>query len=1099
MQLSQEDLIKIVEKASTIDERLGSSFIPSELIEDNKRVNTRLERWCQVATEGDWEKFKLRLALDGLDLNAARRAVSSVRLKDKQNLPPWIDTFTEGIKATALVSRESLEKGLLGAENRFLNSLEPFPFEEIWLPFIYVARNKLTAQAGTSYSLLSAEAHATLERSLVESLTTLGTRALAGKFKVFQYQKQPTFVGTPGKTTATCSNEQYKLFIEEMLNGELLSFFQEYSVLARLVATVTDFWVDATGEFLRRLASDWSKIQQTFQAETELGQVVAVKPSLSDRHRQGRSVLSLKFASGLKLVYKPKDLGIEQAYSQLLACLNNCGTPLPFKLLTVINRSTYGWVEYVENLPCKDKAEASRYYLRSGMFLCLAYVLRGTDFIDDNIIACGEHPVPIDTEMLLNHRVRGEIGDEDAYFLAYEQLYSSVLDTGFLPRWQFVSKGKSIDVSGMAGGSGQETLLKVPKWRNMNTDNMALHYEYDQRQFCKNVPFLNGVNLLPNDYLKEVVDGFRQMYHFLIEHKSAILATDGPLATLAHQQVRFTFRATLFYSVLLEASLKLEMLQDGVDRSIQLDFLSRERFWSDKLKRLYSNFDHDLWQLIKAEQQALKQLDIPIFTAPANGNTLAIVPNQKIKNCFAEPSIDLVHARFHQLSEEDLEQQIGFIRGSMYAHSATLVDSSLLTENLVLTIEDVLPLTQTELVQQAMAIATNLQKLAIRSPNSSATWIALGYIMETQRFQLQPLGYGLYDGSCGIALFLAALAKLQGDDGYQELALAALQSLRQYLQSPESSQAIAKQIGIGGAVGCGSLVYALVRIGQFLDEPALVEDAAKAATLLTPELLTADQKLDVISGVAGAILGLLALYRMTGESAVLEQAIIGGHHLLDCRVASDLGFKAWKTLDGRLLTGFSHGAAGIAYALLRLYESTGDACFLEAASEAIAYERSVLSPEAGNWSNFRNSVSREGKPTFTSGWCHGAPGIGIARLGTLGILNTSEIRQDVETALNTTQKVSWQGIDQTCCGNFGRIDFLLEAGSRLLRPELIASAQKQAAWAITRARETGFFRCCDKVQGDTYSPGFFIGTSGIGYELLRLAYPNLLPSVLLWD
>lgn len=32
-----------------------------------------------------------------------------------------------------------------------------------------------------------------------------------------------------------------------------------------------------------------------------------------------------------------------------------------------------------------------------------------------------------------------------------------------------------------------------------------------------------------------------------------------------------------------------------------------------------------------------------------------------------------------------------------------------------------------------------------------------------------------------------------------------------------------------------------------------------------------------------------------------------------------------------------------------------------------------------------------------------------------------------------------------------------------------------------------------------HSPGFFQGAAGIGYELLRLAHPDHLPSVLLWE
>ena len=58
-------------------------------------------------------------------------------------------------------------------------------------------------------------------------------------------------------------------------------------------------------------------------------------------------------------------------------------------------------------------------------------------------------------------------------------------------------------------------------------------------------------------------------------------------------------------------------------------------------------------------------------------------------------------------------------------------------------------------------------------------------------------------------------------------------------------------------------------------------------------------------------------------------------------------------LKEEMLTGFSHGAAGIAYALLKLHEATGESSFREAALEAEAYETSVFLPEVSNWPDFR--------------------------------------------------------------------------------------------------------------------------------------------------
>jgi lantibiotic modifying enzyme len=79
------------------------------------------------------------------------------------------------------------------------------------------------------------------------------------------------------------------------------------------------------------------------------------------------------------------------------------------------------------------------------------------------------------------------------------------------------------------------------------------------------------------------------------------------------------------------------------------------------------------------------------------------------------------------------------------------------------------------------------------------------------------------------------------------------------------------------------------------------------------------------------------------------------------------------------LAGLSHGAAGIAWALLALFARTGEERFRTAARGGIAFERSVFSTEAGNWRDLRDPEHAR----FPTAWCHGAPGIGLARLATV--------------------------------------------------------------------------------------------------------------------
>src|SRR5207248_7518088 len=113
--------------------------------------------------------------------------------------------------------------------------------------------------------------------------------------------------------------------------------------------------------------------------------------------------------------------------------------------------------------------------------------------------------------------------------------------------------------------------------------------------------------------------------------------------------------------------------------------------------------------------------------------------------------------------------------------------------------------------------------------------------------------------------------------------LGAVQPLRCDLR--DDSWRLAKAIGIGGGSGLGSVVYALVRIGRWLGEATLIDDARRAAALITSERISADESLDVLSGSAGAMLGLLALHEATADERVLEQARACGRHLLEHRVA----------------------------------------------------------------------------------------------------------------------------------------------------------------------------------------------------------------------
>jgi lantibiotic modifying enzyme len=223
-----------------------------------------------------------------------------------------------------------------------------------------------------------------------------------------------------------------------------------------------------------------------------------------------------------------------------------------------------------------------------------------------------------------------------------------------------------------------------------------------------------------------------------------------------------------------------------------------------------------------------------------------------------------------------------------------------------------------------------------------------------------------------------------------------------------------------------------------------------------------------------------------------------GQHLLNQQMSYEGSPKTWNTITEKPLTGFSHGAAGIAYALLQLYSVTQNQAFLKAASEGIDYERSVFSKPNVNWPDFRGA-GQDRQPSFLVQWCHGASGIGLGRLGSFKIAEDPEMEQEIEIALRATQDNGLKAVDHLCCGNMGRIEVLLVGAQRCSRSDWHQLALQNATNVVARAKRTGAYQLFANLPSSVFNPGFFQGTAGIGYQLLRLAYPEKLPSVLLWE
>jgi type 2 lantibiotic biosynthesis protein LanM len=615
-----------------------------------------------------------------------------------------------------------------------------------------------------------------------------------------------------------------------------------------------------------------------------------------------------------------------------------------------------------------------------------------------------------------------------------------------------------------------------------------------------NTVLLQDQAVNPIAYSEEVVKGFQTAYAFLLAHRHELLTPDGPLAAFEGCPLRFIRRATMTYVKALDILKYPQFLREGTDRWIELHV-----FATSLLER---QTHPALWKVAESEMLALQRLDIPWFGTGASSHDLQLETGEIFPQVFPRTALEQVKACLTHLDEADLARQTHLIRMAFLLARQTqgMGEEETFPSLKEKEQEGDASLSRAELVEAAQYMSQQLYAHAYNDQLSRhrGTWMGLHYRETLEGFVQKFVGFDGYQGACGITLFLAALQKVTGESTFGDLIISALQPLCRNLKEASSSLAFSAQgeWKIGGTSGLGAYMYTLSRIGIWLDQPELLDAAWHAALLLTEQRIQADQSFDVIGGSAGALLGLLSLYTYVQKDELLQRACWCGHYLLAQRVLTASGRRAWPAFQSHPLTGFSHGAAGIAYALLRLADATGDQIWKEAAEEALEFEQALFLPEVGNWPDLREAAEQNGghtSHTAMTAWCHGAAGIGLARLGGLTVLDTPQIRADLAVALQTTQKTGLQEVDSLCCGNGGRIEFLVAASQRLKQPHLLEVARQWSSVLVRRSEQRGGFRLLAKLPRQAYHPGLFQGMAGIGYQLLRVAFPDQVPSVLLWE
>jgi type 2 lantibiotic biosynthesis protein LanM len=571
------------------------------------------------------------------------------------------------------------------------------------------------------------------------------------------------------------------------------------------------------------------------------------------------------------------------------------------------------------------------------------------------------------------------------------------------------------------------------------------------------IPNFNGEPIEVFDYQNELMEGFSALYEFFSENRETL--TDDIRNIFAKAVLRIIIRPTQVYFKMLYHTLSPEFLKDGFLYSLEI-----ERFAPAFLIKVEEDKVNKIWDIFLSERDALEERDIPIFHGYADA--LDIRGHDKIlsEEYFADTALDRVIKKINALNHDDKARQLDFIKESLSIYQ-TGCHSEKKRLNCDLDLKDPDAAHRHDLLAEARSISRDIMEKSIYLGEKGFAWICYSHDLAGNKVSIGQTTYSLYDGVWGIALFIAALYRLTEEETIRSQALMLIQPFIEALYNKTYPLPVYR-MRIGWGDGLGGIIKSLVMIGDYLRYDSLYDDALYLIDRITREQIKKAQDKTVYGGLAGIMTALLTCFERFQHQYSLELATLCGEQIL----------KNQQYLDN---IGLGCGNSGIICALARLYDVTHEPHFSDAIQEMARYN-----------ANLYNRRVCQKVPGST---CSGIAGLGLACLAMP--LGSDNIQVDMNQVIEQILTYPMYYGDHLCCGNSGRVDFLVEASLRLNRPELLQEADRRLQWMINRQRESGHFHIEGSSSLAISNPSFFQGLSGIGYEMLRCTAPHMIGSV----
>lgn len=863
-----------------------------------------------------------------------------------------------------------------------------------------------------------------------------------------------------GKLVGDTPEEQYTYYNDRWLNQEehMEEVYQEFPELYRLISQEVSNTYSSAAEIARNLREDKKEIIKNFCSGQDFTEITELKFT-GDSHNGGRRAARVQLDNGTVLYYKPHSLRKNELYQSVYGYLcEKAG--ISYKKVRYLSHDTYGWEENIENKSCNTKEEAERYYFRMGIHLFLGYALSATDLHGENIVAHGEYPVIIDMETFPGYYIQTEESSADKKIETI--LAGSVIHTGMLPVLTWGQGNQAVIMSAMSNGEKIATPFRMPVVKKPETSDIHIDYEPLEFEMKECVVRIGRQAVNPGVYAENLIQGFQTAYRTVLTDDYA----KERLSCFFDGKARIVLRHTQQYVMYRMLSLHPDYMGEKEQRKKLLSVIHKKG--ETQLQTRIHNY----------EIENLMNNDIPYFEIGAAVCGIYDGDGECYENYFPCTPHEVWKKHMAQLSLEDMIRQSSLIQASMaLLHPGKRIEERR-SDNC-----GILPALQKERIKRHISeIVSWICDTAVIT-GEDIGWTGFCFLGK-ERWSLAPTGMYLYSGISGIVFMLGEYLHIFKNPKAQDIFDLSVQKMMRYTEKLEAFMDCEVIKGTGLIDGESSFIVTYLQLYKLTGEKCYLQYAEKHFRAVQGNLVN-DTAYDYLGGNAGAIVAMLELYRITKDQSYLDTAVQTEQKLWNCREETKQGC-GWKLEHmQKPLAGMAHGNSGFLMIYADLYEVLGEPGYLKKIRLLLEYENSLYSQKMGNWIDLR----RPGEEAhIMNAWCHGAPGILLARLKLEKLLGEKEVDADIRHASCAVFNGKYDGQICLCHGLAGNLLIM----QKYLEVHDSPDFRRKYVQGIDRLLES----LEDKQSlcaAEYLNPAFMNGISGVGYALMELYKTNHAP------